>query len=48
MRSRRREGARAEAIMREHARIARRNLRDAMQEHNLHRMPAVRLIRQPG
>ena len=44
----RREGARAEAIMREHARIARRNLRDAMQEHNLHRMPAVRLIRKPG
>ncbi|MDP3821176.1 MAG: GntR family transcriptional regulator [Burkholderiales bacterium] len=43
----RREGARAEAIMREHARIARRNLREAMQEHNLERMPAVRLIRKP-
>jgi GntR family transcriptional regulator of vanillate catabolism len=42
----RREGARAEAIMREHARIARRNLREAMQEHNLDRMPAVRLIRK--
>ena len=42
----RREGARAEAIMREHARIARRNLREAMQEHNLERMPAVRLIRR--
>ncbi|MDF2462706.1 MAG: transcriptional regulator, GntR family [Ramlibacter sp.] len=42
----RREGARAEAIMREHARIARRNLREAMQEHNLERMPAVRLIRK--
>lgn len=44
----RREGARAEAIMREHARIARRNLREAMQEHNLERMPAVRLIRRRG
>jgi GntR family transcriptional regulator of vanillate catabolism len=42
----RREGARAEAIMREHARLARRNLREAMQEHNLERMPAVRLIRK--
>ncbi|HSI53535.1 MAG TPA: GntR family transcriptional regulator, partial [Ramlibacter sp.] len=41
----RREGSRAEAIMREHARIARRNLRDAMQEQNLDRMPGVRLIR---
>lgn len=44
----RREGARAEAIMREHARMARRNLREAMQEHNLERMPAVRLIRRRG
>lgn len=44
----RREGARAEAIMREHARIARRNLREAMQERSLERMPAVRLIRKPG
>lgn len=42
-----REGARAESIMREHARIARRNLRDAMLDHNADRMPAVRLIR-PG
>lgn len=42
----RREGARAEGIMREHARIARRNLAEAMAEHNLHRMPAVRLIRK--
>jgi GntR family transcriptional regulator, vanillate catabolism transcriptional regulator len=42
----RREGARAEAIMREHSRIAQRNLRDAMQEHNLDRMPGVRLIRK--
>lgn len=42
----RREGARAEAIMREHSRIAQRNLREAMQSHNLDRMPGVRLIRQ--
>jgi GntR family transcriptional regulator of vanillate catabolism len=40
----RREGARAEAIMREHSRIAQRNLRDAMESHNVDRMPAVRLI----
>ena len=44
----RREGSRAEAIMREHSRIARRNLRQAMQSHDLDRMPAVRLIRQHG
>lgn len=44
----RREGARAEAIMREHSRIAQRNLRDAVQSHNLDRMPGVRLIRQRG
>ncbi len=42
----RREGARAEAIMREHARIAQRNLREALQSHNLERMPGVRLIRK--
>jgi GntR family transcriptional regulator, vanillate catabolism transcriptional regulator len=41
----RREGARAEAIMREHSRIAQRNLRDAVQAQNLDRMPGVRLIR---
>lgn len=41
-----REGARAEAIMREHSRIARRNLRDAVHSHDLDRMPGVRLIRQ--
>ena len=40
-----REGTRAEAIMREHSRIARRNLADAMQEKNHDRMPAARLIR---
>lgn len=44
----RREGARAEAIMREHSRIAQRNLREAVREHNLDRMPGVRLIRQRG
>jgi GntR family transcriptional regulator of vanillate catabolism len=41
-----REGSRAEAIMREHSRIARRNLGEAMHEHNQHRMPGVRLIRK--
>src|SRR5688572_17124484 len=44
----RREGARAEAIMREHSRIAQRNLREAMQGQHQHRMPGVRLIRQRG
>jgi GntR family transcriptional regulator of vanillate catabolism len=40
-----REGARAEAIMREHSRIAQRNLRDAIRSRHLQRhMPAVRLI----
>jgi GntR family transcriptional regulator of vanillate catabolism len=42
----RREGARAEAIMREHSRLAQRNLRDALQGHGANRMPGVRLIRQ--
>jgi GntR family transcriptional regulator of vanillate catabolism len=41
-----REGARAEAIMREHSRIAQRNLHEAVRSHHLHRhMPGVRLIR---
>lgn len=44
----RREGARAEAIMREHSRLAQRNLRDAMQHHSVDRMPSVRLIRKRG
>jgi GntR family transcriptional regulator, vanillate catabolism transcriptional regulator len=39
-----REGARAEAIMREHSRIAQRNLREAVQAWDLDRMPGVRLI----
>jgi GntR family transcriptional regulator, vanillate catabolism transcriptional regulator len=41
----RREGSRAEAIMREHSRIAQRNLRDAMARDDAD-MPAVRLIRK--
>ncbi len=41
----RREGARAEAIMREHSRIAQRNLRDAVQGQHLDQ-PGVRLIRK--
>lgn len=44
----RREGSRAEAIMREHSRLAQRNLREAVQSPHLHRMPGVRLIRQRG
>ncbi len=42
----RREGSRAEGIMREHSRIAQRNLREAVQGEHLDRMPGVRLIRQ--
>jgi GntR family transcriptional regulator, vanillate catabolism transcriptional regulator len=41
-----REGARAEAIMREHSRLAQRNLREAVQAPDPRRMPGVRLIRQ--
>ncbi len=41
-----REGARAEAIMREHSRIAQRNLREALRSHDVDRMPGVRLIRK--
>ncbi|WP_341914730.1 GntR family transcriptional regulator [Polaromonas sp. YR568] len=44
----RREGARAEAIMREHSRLAQRNLLEAMQSQDLNRMPGVRLIRKRG
>lgn len=40
-----REGARAEAIMREHSRLAQRNLREAMAAPDAERMPGVRLIR---
>jgi len=41
----RREGARAEAIMREHSRLAQRNLRAAAADH-LSEMPGVHLIRR--
>ncbi|TFY96395.1 GntR family transcriptional regulator [Ramlibacter rhizophilus] len=41
-----RAGSRAEAIMREHSRLAQRNLRDAVRSHNLDQMPGVRLIRK--
>jgi GntR family transcriptional regulator of vanillate catabolism len=42
-----REGARAEALMREHARIARRNLQQALRNHrSLELVPGGRLIRQ--
>ena len=40
-----REGARAEAIMREHSRLAQRNLREAVEGRDLARLPAARLIR---
>ena len=42
-----REGSRAEAIMREHSRLARRNLREAVSSHpQAERMPGVRLLRK--
>ncbi|MBL0423402.1 GntR family transcriptional regulator [Ramlibacter sp. AW1] len=41
-----RAGTRAEAIMREHSRLAQRNLREAVRSHNLDQMPGVRLIRK--
>jgi GntR family transcriptional regulator of vanillate catabolism len=41
-----REGARAEAIMREHSRMAQRNLNEAMRSPDLHPMTSVRLIRR--
>jgi GntR family transcriptional regulator of vanillate catabolism len=41
-----REGARAEAIMREHSRMAQRNLSEAMRNPDGHQMPSVRLIRR--
>lgn len=42
----RREGSRAEALMREHSRMAQRNLREAMQSQSLDQVPGVRLIRK--
>jgi GntR family transcriptional regulator of vanillate catabolism len=44
----RREGARAEAIMREHSRIAQRNLHEAMHRQGSRHMPAAALIRRHG
>jgi len=42
-----REGARAEALMREHARIAQHNLREALQSHKtLQLVPGANLIRR--
>jgi GntR family transcriptional regulator, vanillate catabolism transcriptional regulator len=42
-----REGARAEAVMREHARIAHKNLREALQSHkSLQKIPGASLIRR--
>ena len=40
------EGARAESIMREHARLARRNLHTVLAGRDMARMPGVRLIRR--
>ena len=42
----RREGARAEAIMREHSRIAQRNLRRVVNDHVTHTLPGAQLIRR--
>ena len=39
------EGSRAESLMREHSRIAQRNLRDVVQSQRIDQMPGVRLIR---
>jgi GntR family transcriptional regulator, vanillate catabolism transcriptional regulator len=45
----RREGARAEALMREHARTAHRNLSDALaSRHGLRGLPGAELIRRGG
>jgi GntR family transcriptional regulator, vanillate catabolism transcriptional regulator len=42
-----REGSRAEAVMREHARIAHHNLREALQSHkSLQKIPGASLIRR--
>lgn len=42
----RREGTRAESLMREHSRLAQRNLREAVLSQRLDQMPGVRLIRK--
>lgn len=41
-----REGSRAEAIMREHSRLAQRNLHDSLRNHESASIPGVRLIRK--
>lgn len=41
-----REGSRAEAVMREHSRIAQTNLREAVSGQNAARLPGVQLIRR--
>lgn len=41
-----REGSRAEALMREHSRIAQRNLREALHGVQAHPLPGVNLIRR--
>jgi GntR family transcriptional regulator of vanillate catabolism len=41
-----REGSRAEALMREHSRIAQRNLRDVLHGSTDHSLPGVQLIRR--
>ena len=41
-----REGSRAEALMREHSRIAQRNLREALHGAQNHPLPGVQLIRR--
>ena len=43
-----REGTRAEGIMREHSRIAQRNLRRAVRNHGGRSQPGVQLIRRRG
>ncbi|MDM0113241.1 GntR family transcriptional regulator [Variovorax sp. J22R133] len=43
-----REGSRAEALMREHSRIAQRNLREALHGVSHHPLPGVQLIRRRG
>lgn len=43
-----REGGRAEAIMREHSRLAQRNLRQVMRSPDLQGLSTVRLIRRKG
>ncbi|MDB5846445.1 MAG: GntR family transcriptional regulator [Rhodoferax sp.] len=40
------EGARAEALMREHSRLAQSNMREAVRSQHLHAVPGVRLIRK--